>query len=69
MGALERGIAAGHADLVDGLVAARMTQDRRPLRLRPDALLWHWQDESTLEVTFELPAGSYATVVVRELLT
>jgi tRNA pseudouridine13 synthase len=67
-GALEREIAAGQDALVRGLVAARMTQDRRPLRLRPRDLSWRWLDAATLELAFELPAGSYATVVVRELL-
>lgn len=68
VGALERGIAATHADLVAGLAAARMRHDRRPLRLLPRDLHWRWPDPGTLELAFELPAGSYATVVVRELL-
>ena len=67
-GALERTIGATHADLVQGLIAARMDQDRRPLRLLPRELKWRWLDASILELAFELPAGSYATVVVRELL-
>jgi tRNA pseudouridine13 synthase len=45
-----------------------MAQDRRPLRLLPRELSWRWQDATTLELGFELPAGSYATVVMRELL-
>lgn len=67
-GDLERGVAATHADLVAGLVDARMRQDRRPLRLLPRDLHWQWLEPGTLELSFELPAGSYATVVVRELL-
>lgn len=66
--ALERGIAAAHPDLVAGLAAARMRHDRRALRLLPRELRWHWPEPDTLELSFELPAGSYATVVVRELL-
>lgn len=66
-GELERSIAAQHADLAEGLAAARMEQERRPLRLMPKDLRWHWADEQTLELGFELPAGAYATVVVREL--
>lgn len=68
VGALERGIAAAHPDLVAGLAAARLRQDRRPLRLLPRDLHWQWLEPDTLELSFELPAGSYATVVVRELL-
>ncbi len=67
-GALERAVGAMHADLVQGLSAARVDQDRRPLRLLPRELKWRWLDAGTLELAFELPAGSYATVVARELL-
>ncbi|TAM63177.1 MAG: tRNA pseudouridine(13) synthase TruD [Rhodanobacter sp.] len=66
-GALERAVAAACQDLADGLVAARMDQERRPLRLIPQDLTWHWLDGDALELVFELPAGAYATVVVREL--
>lgn len=67
VGALERQVAADHADLAEGLVKARMEQERRALRLIPKDLRWRWLDETTLELAFELPAGAYATVVVREL--
>ena len=67
-GDLERHIAATHADLTDGLVAARMEQERRPLRLMSKDLRWRWLDDETLELGFELPAGAYATVVARELI-
>lgn len=66
-GALERDIAAANSDLVAGLVSARMDQERRPLRLIPKDLKWRWLDDDVLELIFELPAGAYATVVVREL--
>ncbi len=66
-GALEREVAARDTDLAEGLAAARMDQERRPLRLLPQQLTWRWLDEETLEVRFELPAGAYATVVMREL--
>ncbi|HUW53216.1 MAG TPA: tRNA pseudouridine(13) synthase TruD [Rhodanobacter sp.] len=66
-GALERAAAAACQDLADGLVAARMDQERRPLRLIPQDLTWRWLDGDELELVFELPAGTYATVVVREL--
>jgi tRNA pseudouridine13 synthase len=44
-----------------------MDQERRPLRLMPKDLKWRWLDDAVLELSFELPAGAYATVVVREL--
>jgi tRNA pseudouridine13 synthase len=67
-GALERAVGATHADLVQGLIAAHMDQDRRALRLLPHDLKWRWLDAGMLELAFDLPAGSYATVVVRELV-
>ena len=66
-GTLEREIAALDGDLVAGLTAARMDQERRPLRLLPKDLRWRWLNDDALEVSFELPAGAYATVVMREL--
>jgi tRNA pseudouridine13 synthase len=66
-GMLEREIGAAHGDLVAGLAAARMDQERRPLRLLPGHLRWRWLADNALELSFELPAGAYATVVVREL--
>lgn len=65
--ALEQSIAESYSDLAAGLVAARMDQERRPLRLVPTDLKWRWLDDEALELSFELPAGAYATVVVREL--
>jgi tRNA pseudouridine13 synthase len=65
---LEREIAGAYTDLTEGLVAARMEQERRPLRLLPKDLRWRWLDDETLELGFELPAGAYATVVARELI-
>ena len=66
-GALERDVAARDPDLAEGLAAARMDQERRPLRLMPQNLQWRWLPDDALELAFELPAGAYATVVVREL--
>jgi len=68
-GSLEREIAAMHPDLAEGLIGARMDQERRPLRLLPKDLKWRWLTDDALELSFELPAGAYATVVVRELAT
>ena len=66
-GALEREVAAASSDLAEGVASARMDQERRPLRLLPRDLKWRWLDDNALELAFELPAGAYATVVVREL--
>jgi len=46
---------------------AGMKQERRPLRLLVKQLSWHWPGKETLQLEFSLPAGSYATSVVREI--
>lgn len=40
--------------------------DRRPLRVRPAGAASAWRD-GALELEFQLPAGSYATVLLEEL--
>ncbi|MFO0695626.1 MAG: tRNA pseudouridine(13) synthase TruD [Polyangiales bacterium] len=40
---------------------------RRPVRIRPADLSWEW-NAGSIVLGFELPAGSYATVLTRELL-
>jgi tRNA pseudouridine13 synthase len=54
-------------DWIDGLARLGLDADRRSLRLKVDELAWHWESDQLL-LDFALPAGSYATVVVRELL-
>ncbi|MGA7437838.1 MAG: tRNA pseudouridine(13) synthase TruD, partial [Luteibacter sp.] len=50
-----------------GLAGARMDHERRALRLKPADFTWRWLDDGALEVSFTLPAGAYATTVIREL--
>jgi len=54
------------ADL-QGLEEAGLTQERRPLLLEPQGMKWQF-DADTLTLEFILPAGSYATSVLRELV-
>jgi len=42
---------------------------RRAMLMVPRDMQWSWWDDVTLELAFWLPAGSFATSVVRELLT
>ncbi|HVI54394.1 MAG TPA: tRNA pseudouridine(13) synthase TruD [Luteibacter sp.] len=67
VGELERMVAARDDDLAKGLAGARMDQERRSLRLLPRDLTWRWLDDGALEVSFGLPAGAYATTVLREV--
>ena len=64
---LEQSIANDYEALTQGLEAAGLDQDRRPTRLTPRDLSWRWLDGDALEVSFGLPPGTYATVVMREL--
>ncbi len=57
---------AAQATLAKGLEDAGLRQERRALRLDLRELRWQWQDD-TLELAMSLPAGAYATTVVREL--
>ncbi|GAA3541097.1 tRNA pseudouridine(13) synthase TruD [Zobellella aerophila] len=64
---LELAALADHADLCAGLEANGLKQERRGLLLQPQQLSWQ-QDGEQLELAFWLPAGSYATSVMRELI-
>ncbi|MBN8214132.1 MAG: tRNA pseudouridine(13) synthase TruD [Xanthomonadales bacterium] len=50
-----------------GLERAGLEQERRALRLRPQALSFDWPETRTLVLRFGLPAGCYATTVLAEL--
>jgi tRNA pseudouridine13 synthase len=65
--ALEEAAIAPHRDLADGLARAGLGQQRRALRLRVEGLAHEWEGDGALVVEFRLPAGSFATVVLREL--
>jgi tRNA pseudouridine13 synthase len=65
--ALEDQVAARYSTLATGLAAAGLAQERRALRLVPRELEVTWLDDATLSLRFGLPAGCYATVLVREL--
>lgn len=50
-----------------GLESAGLSQERRPLLLKPRDWQWQWQTEGLL-LSFWLPSGCYATSVIRELV-
>lgn len=66
--ALEEGVRQSHAALAKGLEAAGLETSRRALRLPVRELAWEQPDAHTLTVEFFLPAGAYATTVLRELV-
>jgi tRNA pseudouridine13 synthase len=66
--ALENEVAAGLPELKAGLGGHRMRHARRPLRAIPGGLQARWLDAGTLQLRFSLPAGSYATALLREIV-
>lgn len=65
---IENRMLLSHRELVEGLAQFGMKQERRPLRMRVDELAWSFPDERSLNLTFSLGKGSYATSVLRELV-
>ncbi|MEW8203558.1 MAG: tRNA pseudouridine(13) synthase TruD [Candidatus Thiodiazotropha endolucinida] len=51
-----------------GLEFVGLEQERRPLRIRLHDLAWQFSGDGCLELSFFLPAGSFATVLLRELV-
>ncbi len=66
--ALENGVAGRHATLCDGMEHAGLDQERRALVANPVGMSWEWPQANQLVLTFSLPAGSYATSVLTEIL-
>jgi tRNA pseudouridine13 synthase len=54
---------------LEGLENQGLKQDRRALRLKVGELSWRFQDATTLQMECTLPPGSYATMVLRELVS
>ena len=64
---LEQCVIQNWPELVGVLVSQRVESSRRALRLFPGDFRWGFEG-SDLELTFELPPGTYATAVLREIL-
>lgn len=56
------------SDFLPLLRQERLETSRRSILLKPKNLSWNWLDSTSLQVGFWLPAGSYATAVLRELI-
>lgn len=65
---LEQTIIENHQDIAQGLLANGLEKARRALRVNVENLEWQFNDQSTLQLRFALPAGSYATAVLREII-
>jgi tRNA pseudouridine13 synthase len=66
-GQYEANIIEQYPALIAILQNARLKMARRAFRVIPKKLEYTQHDERTLELSFELPPGSYATVVLSEL--
>ncbi|GAA4897579.1 hypothetical protein GCM10023333_33650 [Ferrimonas pelagia] len=66
-GEFEGQVAAQWPVLIEGLASARMQPERRRLLLKPEGLK-HWQQDGLLWLDFMLPAGAFATSILRELV-
>ena len=65
---VEQRIGDADAALCQWLARAGMGHERRILRLPIGELTWHYPEPDILQLQFVLPAGCFATVVVRELV-
>jgi tRNA pseudouridine13 synthase len=65
--ALEDAVAARHPGWPGGLARFGLEQERRALRLLVPDLSWTLVDHGC-ELAFQLPAGAYATAILREVL-
>lgn len=66
---LEREVASDWPGLAEGLAAFGLKQERRALRLRLLEMDHEWLAADVLRLELLLPAGAYATTVLRELGT
>ena len=66
-GAYERACLAPYAAWREGLERFGLEADRRALRARAVDLAWAL-DGDVLELAFELPAGCFATALLREVV-
>ena len=64
---IEQLILKEHGVFCGGLVREKVTNSRRALRVLPKNMRIEDVNETTKQLSFELPSGSYATAVLREL--
>jgi len=63
----EQDLLVPYASIVERLAYMGLSQERRSLRLLPKQLTSVCRSAGTWEISFELPPGSFATSVLREL--
>ena len=63
----ENSVITQYPELLEGLVAAGLRQERKAIILRPQNFSYELAEDS-LTVSFYLPSGCFATSIVRELI-
>ena len=66
--AIEHQIIGDYEELAQGLAASGVEKARRALRVSVDNLEWKFIDTTSLQLSFTLPVGSFATSVLREII-
>ncbi len=66
--ALEMKLPDKFPELTSGLEACGLRQERRVIRLRPTNSAFAILDNGDLQMSFDLPRGTYATTLLRELV-
>jgi tRNA pseudouridine13 synthase len=66
---LESRVVSHFAEVDGWLKGVGVDAARRPLRARVEDLQYRWLEAQTLELDFFLRSGSFATALLRELIT
>ncbi len=64
----EKRVLSNYSDWLTGLEHVGLQQQRRATRLNVEGLQWQWLNRSTLQLSFTLASGNYATSVLREIV-
>ncbi|SJM93372.1 tRNA pseudouridine(13) synthase TruD [Crenothrix polyspora] len=68
LNAVEQAVIDSYPALVQGLIACGVEMDRRALRINVADLHWQFVSNTLLVLEFTLPAGCYATALLREII-
>lgn len=65
---LEQSVADQFLEVTHGLAQFNLKQERRVMRLKPSNSNLVWEEDGSLVLKFDLPKGTYATTLIRELV-
>jgi tRNA pseudouridine13 synthase len=63
---LEQSVLHPNQAWLSALAEMGLKQDRRATRVLAKTIDWHWLDNASLQISFTLRPGSYATQIIRE---